>query len=109
MTATTTLRRHLEDAGIHHEPRGRYMTAIFVGNVIWHAKDLYDGMLNLTAAGVLSPAQVVETLTGPHATMTSTCNEEGIGHSECDACGRTVQRYMHFCPWCGARFVKEGQ
>lgn len=105
MSATATLRRHLEKLGVHCEPRGNFVTAIPIDGVMWYAYDRYDGTLRLSVAGTLSPADVIKAIVGTHATMTSTCDENGVGHSECGLCGGSVSKWFKFCPWCGSRFV----
>lgn len=107
MSAADTLRRHLTGMGVPYDVLGS-MTMVHSDGITWAASDLYDGTLRLKVMQPLSPAEVVriatKTQTGPHATMTSTCDEDGVGNSECDACGRTVGKHFRFCPWCGARF-----
>lgn len=35
----------------------------------------------------------------------TTYKGDGVGHSKCSECGRTVGPQYLFCPWCGARFA----
>ena len=109
MSAADTLRRHLAGMGQPYEVLGN-MTLVQVGGITWAASDRYDGTLRLKVMQSLSPAEVVRIATrtqaGPHATVTSTCDENGVGHCECGACGRTVGKWHSFCPFCGARFAR---
>ena len=112
MSAADILRKQLSALGVPYTVLGA-MTMIQMDGKTWAASDLYDGTLRLKVMQPLSPAEVVriatKTQTGPHATMTSTCDEDGVGNSECDACGRTVGKWFAFCPWCGAKFVASEQ
>jgi hypothetical protein len=108
MTAADTLRRHLAGMGVPYDVLGS-MTMVHADGITWAASDLYDGTLRLKVMQPLSPAEVVriatKTQTGPHATMTSTCDEDGVGNSKCDACGGSISKGYKYCPWCGARFL----
>jgi hypothetical protein len=39
------------------------------------------------------------------AHVLTTTDDDGVGHSECGGCRRTVGEWFKFCPWCGARFT----
>ena len=107
MSATDILRKQLSAMGIPYDVLGK-MTLVRMDGITWAASDLYDGSLRLKIMQPLSPAEVVramtKTLLGPYATMTSTCDEDGVGNSKCDACGGSVNRHDKFCRHCGARF-----
>ena len=106
MSATSDLRRMLDEAHIRYRYHGRYVTAIRMGDALWYAKDCYEGTLKVNLSGTPTPAEAFRAIVGPTATMTSTCDEDGVGHSECDACGGSVNRHDRFCRHCGARFVE---
>jgi hypothetical protein len=55
----------------------------------------------------LTPEQAIALITGHDtAIMRTVCDEDGVGHSECGGCHRTVGEWFKFCPWCGARFIR---
>lgn len=106
MSAATSLRRHLEELNVPYTVLGS-MTMVQMDGKTWAASDLYDGTLRLKVMQPLSPTDVIGVILGATATVHSTCDEDGAGHSECGNCGRNVGKYFAHCPWCGARFVKE--
>jgi hypothetical protein len=108
MSATETLRANLSDAGIEYGRLGDYNTRVAVGGLSWFVDDNLDGTMNAsTFVSDMSPNEVMRVITGREtAHVLSTYDDDGVGHSECCGCGRTVGENMRFCPWCGARFTE---
>lgn len=103
MSATEELRVRLERLGIRYGQLGDYYTMVHRDGLTWTMRDQFDGHLTVGVSQPLEPAQAVDLL--PRVTaMASTCDEDGVGHSECLACGRTVGPQFNYCPWCGSRF-----
>jgi len=107
MTATTTLRRHLDDAGIEYSPIGDGCTSVNVGDVSWHMQDAYDGTLTMRVISRVAPIQALDVI-GRTASVVTDADEDGVGHSSCSACGRTIRPSYRHCPWCGARLISGG-
>jgi hypothetical protein len=107
MSATEALRASLTAKGIECECLGDNYTIIPSRGVRWAAKDNYDGeTVSIHAPHWLTPEQAIALITGHDtAIMRTVCDEDGVGHSECGGCRRTVGEWFKFCPWCGARFT----
>ena len=107
MSATSTLRARLSAAGIEYGRLGDYTTYVTSRGYSWTLTDDYDGTLNVHAVAV-SPEVAAEIVGGARgvAHVRSTYDDDGVGHSECGACGRTVGEWFRYCPWCGARFTE---
>lgn len=105
MSATDALRTNLSDAGIEYGYLGDYTTYVTSRGISWALTDNYDGTV---AASVnrTTPDEAMRVITGHDAAhVVSVYDDDGVGHSECGECGRTVAERMWFCPWCGARFT----
>ena len=111
MTATSTFRRHLDNASIPYTAHGDYNTVIRRRKHTYSVHDCYNGRLRVSILQMLEPADAMRVIAGPEATMTVTVDDDGIvGHAECGRCGQCVDQHNKYCPWCGARFInKEGQ
>lgn len=105
MTASSTLRRHLEDAEIEYGKLGDYTTRVTHEDISFTFNDCYDGMLTAEIAR-LSPHEMM-------ALVLRVCGRaakryvyygDGVGHSECSSCGGIVASGHSYCPWCGIRF-----
>lgn len=106
MTATTTFRRHLDNANIPYTKRGDYNTLIRRRKYAYNVHDCYNGLLRVSIPQMLDPSDAVRVITGPEAVMTVTVDDDGIvGHAECGRCGQRVDQSNRYCPWCGARFT----
>jgi hypothetical protein len=109
MSATETLRANLTAAGMEYGALGDYYTIVESRGVSWAVKDNYDNKtVSVHAPHWLTPEQAVALITGRETTahMLSICDDDGVGHSKCGACRRTVGEWFKYCPWCGARFVR---
>ena len=107
MSATSTLRTRLSAAGIEYDTLGHDTTYVTTGGLRWSVVDCHDGTLNVHAVAVLP--EVAEEIVGVArgvAHVCSTYDDDGVGNSECGACGRTVGEWFRYCPWCGARFTE---
>jgi bacterioferritin-associated ferredoxin len=107
MSATEALRANLTAAGIDYGCLGDYNTRVTVCGLSWLVEDNLDGTLNATTCVCdATPDEVMQAITGHGtATMRTVCDDDGVGHSECGGCGRTVGEWFKFCPWCGCRFT----
>ena len=108
MSATETLRANLTARGIEYGRLGDYSTRMDVGGLSWLVEDNLDGTMDATAYDKdLTPDEAMRVITGRDtAHVLTVCDDDGVGHSECGACGRTVGERMRFCPWCGCRFTE---
>ena len=108
MSATDALRDNLTALGIDFGCLGEYNTRVTVGWLSWLVEDNLDGTMDATTYdNDLTPDEVMQVITGRDTThVLSTYDDDGVGHSECGGCGRTVAEHMRFCPWCGARFTE---
>lgn len=107
MSATETLRANLTALGIEYRHLGQYYTYVEADGLWWSVEDNLDGTLNATThESNMTPDEAMRVITG-HGTahVLTVCDDDGVGHSECGGCGRTVAEHMRFCPWCGARFT----
>ena len=106
MSATEALRANLTALGIEYGRLGDYTTYVTSRGFSWTLMDNYGGTLNARVNGI-DPGEAIALITG-HGTahVLSVCDEDGVGHSECDACGGSVNRHDRFCRHCGARFVE---
>jgi hypothetical protein len=106
MSASETLRVNLESAGIKYGYLGGYYTNVATGDVMWVMRDNYDGTLSIDLGGNYTPDEVVAIITGHResAAKRNVYYGDGVGHSECTACGRTVSIGSSYCQWCGVRF-----
>lgn len=106
MSASKALRRLLRAANVEYDSLGGYYTRVAADDLIWVARDNYDGTLALHVAGRHTPEDAIEIMRGRTTTVTTTVDDDGVGDSVCDGCGRTVGEWFQFCPWCGRRFVE---
>lgn len=117
MSATGTLRRHLDDLGIVYSTIGSVTRVRGREGYAWYMRDRYDGTLDVRLAKPLTPAAAIElvkerepdppvAIAGLTAEMGSVCDDDGVGRSWCKNCGRTVGQHFHYCPWCGAEFKR---
>ena len=108
MSATETLRANLTALGIEYGRLGEYHTRVTVGDLSWLVEDNLDGTMDATTYdNDLTPDEVMRVITG-HGTahVLTVCDDDGVGHSECGECGRTIGESFKYCPWCGARFTE---
>lgn len=108
MNATEAMRALLSAAGITFGCLGKYSTRITVGDLSWLVEDNLDGTADATAYNTnMTPDEVVRIITErePTAHVLTVCDDDGVGHSRCSACGRPVGELFKFCPWCGAKFT----
>ena len=105
MSATDALRAALSAAGIEYGYLGDYTTYVTSRGFSWALTDNYDGTLS-ASINRATPDETMRVITG-HGTahVLSTYDDDGVGHSECGGCGRTVAEHFRHCPWCGARFT----
>ena len=105
MSATEALRASLDAAHMDYGILGDTTYVTYRG-LSWALTDNYDGTLS-ASINRATPDETMRVITG-HGTahVLSTYDDDGVGHSECGGCGRTVAEHMRFCPWCGARFTK---
>lgn len=108
MGATDTLRDNLTTLGIDYGCLGDYNTRMDIGGLSWLVEDNLDGTMDATGySNDLTPDEVMQVITGRDAAHVLTeYDDDGVGHSECGGCGRTVAEHMMYCPWCGARFTE---
>ena len=108
MSATEAMRANLSAAGIEYGCLGEYHTRVHAGGLWWHVEDSLNGTLNATTYDYgMTPDDVMALIMGHEtAHVLTVCDDDGVGHSECGGCGRTVAEHMRFCPWCGARFTE---
>lgn len=111
MSASKALRRLLRAAGVEYDTLGQYYTSVSSGYLGWVVRDNYDGTLMVCVGGRHSPEEAVEIITGRTATdrtatVTTTVDDDGVGTSTCDACGRASGEWFQYCPWCGRKFIK---
>lgn len=108
MSATEALRANLSAVGIKYDILGQYHTRVTVGDLSWLVEDNFDGTMDVTAyEDDVTPDEATRIIMG-HGTAHVLCvyNDDGAGHSECGACGRTIGAWFEYCPWCGARFTE---
>jgi hypothetical protein len=105
MTASGTFRQHLDDAGIEYGRLGNYTTRVTHDGMSFTVSDCYDGMLTAEVAR-LSPHEMASLVTRGRrrAAKRHIYYGDGVGHSECTACGRLVGISHVYCPWCGIEF-----
>ena len=105
MSASSVLRRHLEDADIEYGKLGDYTTCVTYNGMSFTFRDCYDGMLTADVAR-LPPSGMMAIVTRGrgHAAKRYIYYGDGVGHSECAACGRLVSAGHMYCPWCGVEF-----
>ena len=105
MTATETLRANLTARGIEYGCLGDYTTMVTHDGVSFMFDDCYDGMLTAQVARLSSDEAIalVADRHGHVAKKNVYCGD-GVGHTECTACGRTVSIGSSYCSWCGVRF-----
>ena len=107
MSATEALRASLTALGIEYGRLGEYATRVAVGGLSWLVQDNLDGTMDATTCVCdATPDEVMQAITGRGtATMRTVCDDDGVGHSECGACGRVVGEWFKYCPGCGCRFT----
>ena len=103
MTATETLRTHLQERGIHYGMLGGYTTRVSTDRVSWTIRDVYDGTLTLDSSRHFTPEEVIAII-DRSTKMSVVVDGDGVGRATCCSCGRTVGQYYAYCPWCGRRF-----
>jgi hypothetical protein len=117
MSATSTLRRHLDDLNINYSTIGSVTRIRDHDGYSWYMRDRYDGTLDARLTRPITPAAAVElvgrkaqeaptAIAGLTAEIGTICDDDGVGHSWCTNCERTVGPHFHYCPWCGAEFKK---
>lgn len=105
--ATLTVRGLLSKAGYDVSGEGEYITTTTdgAGNV-WELTDnLYgtlDAHTSMEPDGFVALLECMRTRVANKKTF---ADDDGVGWSWCDMCGRTVGQHFRFCPWCGAKFV----
>lgn len=104
MTASDTLRRHLEDAGLEYGKLGDYTTRVTHRGMSFTMEDCYDGVLDVVVSRLTSD-EAVSLITGQCRGVPKryVYYGDGVGHSECTACGGIVISGYGYCPWCGIR------
>lgn len=107
MSATSDLRLMLDEMGEPYVTSGGYTTLVKNDRFGFTVRDNYSSLRTfaVSLSKMLTIEDVVELVRGRTAKMTSTCDENGVGSSKCDACGGSVNRHDRFCRWCGARFT----
>jgi hypothetical protein len=111
MHATDTLHGVLRYAGVRFCTLGSNVTLVEdPGGWKLVCRDNYDGTLNVGVSQVMLPSDVLSFVTREQvdtAEIHTQVSDEGThGHSECGKCGHTVNQSYHYCPWCGARFMR---
>lgn len=111
MNGSETLRNLLDSANVKYDELGKYTTIVRNNGVSWTVYDNYDGTVSAYVTGKLSPddALGIVTLSEHVSTMTVVVDEDGLGRSTCDSCGRGVGEWFIYCPWCGSRFTERNR
>ncbi len=111
MSATEELRRLLDERGVKWWPDTYYKdtnTCWRIDGFEWRASER-DGKLLIggTYTKYLTPEGAIAVTVSDERTaiMHTVCDDDGVGHSECGACGRVVGEWFKFCPWCGCGFT----
>ena len=67
MTATSTLRRHLDELRIYYRPIGQSTTTVRGRDGrMWCMRDRYDGTLDARLVGPITPADAIEVVDAGH-------------------------------------------
>ena len=103
MTATGTLRRHLDERGIGYGVLGDYMTMIISERMSWTIRDAYDGTMTIESSRHFTPDEIIA-IVDRSTKMSVVVDGDGVGRATCCSCGRTVGQYYAYCPWCGREF-----
>ena len=106
MSASERLRALLRAENVEYGQLGACYTSVTLGGRKWVIRDNYDGTVAIHLGGRFAPEDAVALVCGSTAEMLVVSDEDGVGHSECRACGRTVGQHFNYCPWCGARFTE---
>lgn len=105
--ATLEVRRLLSEAGHDIKCYSEYHTVVHdATDRYWDLSDDLYGKLDIQTS--MRPNEFVtllECMRTRTADKRTVVDEDGVGRSWCDACGRTVGQHYRHCPWCGAKFV----
>ena len=107
MSATEALRASLDAAHMDYGILGD-TTYVTSRGYSWTLTDNYNGETVSACVNCLTPDEVMALVTEcvKTAHVLSTYNDDGVGHSECGTCGRTIGEWFKYCPGCGARFTE---